>query len=325
MQNGRSSGVRIPMSSRSPSGHNPPVIPPPIVILGPTASGKTRLAVALAGKINGAIISADSRQVYRGLDIGTGKDLEEYGDIPYYLIDLMEAGTRFHISRYLSQVQAALGEIRQQGRTPIICGGTGLYIQALMQGVDFSEVPVNEALRQTLLPLSIQELRQILDNTPKPAGFHPDTSTAKRLVRAIEICHWIAENPDYTPRQALCPDAKVFGIAPRRETRRQHITARLQQRLQEGLVDEVKSLLNNGLTAEQLIYYGLEYKYTTLYLEGILDYSGFVNKLETEIHRFAKRQMTYFRKMEKDGIHIHWLQGNDHTERLEEIFTTGIA
>lgn len=300
-----------------------------IVILGPTASGKTRLAVELAGKINAVIISADSRQVYRGLDIGTGKDLNEYGEVPYHLIDLVEAGERFNISQYLYHAQIALSKIREQGRIAIICGGSGLYIQALLQGIDFSEVPVNEGLRQQLQSLPVQELRQLLgkemEKETKPEGFQPDTSTAKRLIRAIEICRWISANPGYKPQPALCPNARVFGVAPLPETRRQLITTRLQQRLQEGLVDEVRSLLDRGLSAEQLIYYGLEYKYTTLYLEGKLDFSGFVEKLETEIHRFAKRQMTYFRKMEKDGIGIHWLKGEGNNSRLAEIFAAGIA
>ena len=313
-----------------------------IVILGPTASGKTRLAVALAKEINGAIISADSRQVYRGLDIGTGKDLSEYGEIPYSLIDLVEAGDRFNISQYLSHVQAALSKIRESGLTPIICGGSGLYLQALIQGVDFSEVPVNEELRQKLYALSLTQLRQMLDGLEKPNGFQPDTSTAKRLIRAIEICHWISENPHYTPSPPLCPNAKVFGLAPALETRRQHISTRLHQRLQAGLVEEVDALLKKGLRAEQLIYYGLEYKYTTLYLQGNIDYTEFVDKLETEIHRFAKRQMTYFRKMEKDGIAVHWLnpdytsgiaalniysrlKGSDTQAWLAEIFAAGIA
>lgn len=281
-----------------------------IVILGPTASGKTRMAIKLATKINGAIISADSRQVYRRLDIGTGKDLSEYGEIPYYLIDVVAAGERFNISQYLAQVKSTLAEIRQQGKTPIICGGSGLYIQALIQGVEYSEVPVDTDLRAELASYSIEALREKLALLEKPSGFRPDISTVKRLIRAIEICLWTAEYPHYQPQPPLCPHAKVFGLNPSQETRRAHISRRLQQRLEEGLVEEVHALLEEGLTPDQLIYYGLEYKYTTLYLQGELAYSAYIKKLETEIHRYAKRQMTYFRKMEKDGIAIHWLSEN---------------
>lgn len=281
-----------------------------IIILGPTASGKTRMAIKLAAKINGAIVSADSRQVYRRLDIGTGKDLSEYGEIPYYLIDVVAAGERFNISQYLAHVKNALAEIRQQGKTPIICGGSGLYIQALIQGVEYSEVPVDTDLRAELASYSIEALREKLAGLEKPSRFHPDISTAKRLIRAIEICIWMAENSHYQPQPPLCPYAKVFGLNPSLETRRARISRRLQHRLEEGLVDEVRALLEEGLTPDQLIYYGLEYKYTTLYLQGGLDYSEYIEKLETEIHRYAKRQMTYFRKMEKDGITIQWLSEN---------------
>lgn len=279
----------------------------PIVILGPTASGKTKLAVELARQINGAIISADSRQVYKGLDIGTGKDLSEYGDTPYYLIDILEAGERYHVSRFLTDAQLALKDIKSKNLTPIICGGTGLYVQGLLQGYDFSDVPIDDSQRQQLEKLDTAILSQMLDQIPKPHHFKPDFSTRKRMIRALEVCGWLQENPNYSPSEPLCPDALVFGLNPKLEQRRANISRRLHLRIQEGLIDEVQSLLDQGLTAEQLIYYGLEYKYTTLFLTGQLSEEAFITKLETEIHRYAKRQMTYFRKMEKDGIKIHWL------------------
>lgn len=292
-----------------------------IVILGPTASGKTRLAVALAKKIKGSILSADSRQVYRGLDIGTGKDLHEFGEIPYYLIDCIDAGERFNVSRFLALAEEALTNIRDTGRQPIICGGTGLYIQGLIQGFAYSEVPVDEVLRQNLSLLSLHKLQQKLKEQEFPANFQPDTSTHKRCIRALEICQWMATHPEYKPEQPYCPNAKVFGLAPPRQSRRNHISDRLKLRLDKGLIDEVKGLLDAGLTPEQLIYYGLEYKYTTQYLLGELNFDTFFNRLETEIHRFAKRQMTFFRKMEKDGINIHWLTCETLPEQVEEILS----
>lgn len=292
-----------------------------IVILGPTASGKTRLAVALAEKIKGSILSADSRQVYRCLDIGTGKDIHEYGQIPYYLIDCVDAGERFNVSQFLDLAEKALTEIHSLGRQPIICGGTGLYIKGLIQGFAYSEVPVNEDFRQILTQLSLQDLQIMLHKQHFPKDFQPDTSTKKRCIRALEICQWIATHPEYKPEKPLCPNAKVFGIAPPRLSRRNHISDRLKLRVDEGLIDEVKGLLDSGLTPEQLIYYGLEYKYTTQYLLGQVDFNTFFNRLETEIHRFAKRQMTFFRKMEKDGIAIHWLKSETINEQVEEILS----
>lgn len=279
----------------------------PIVILGPTASGKTKLAVELASRLNGAIISADSRQVYKGLDIGTGKDLSEYSDVPYYLIDILEAGERYHISRFLADAKLALEDIHNKKLTPIICGGTGHYLQGLLQGYDFSDVPKDESQRQLLEKLDTETLSQMLEQIPKPKQFQPDFSTRKRIIRALEICRWLQENSDYVAREPLCPDALVYGINPDLEQRRVNISRRLHVRIQEGLIDEVQTLLDGGITPDQLIYYGLEYKYTTLFLTGQLSREAYIRKLETEIHRYAKRQMTYFRKMEKDGIKIHWL------------------
>lgn len=276
-----------------------------IVILGPTASGKTRLAVEVAKRTDGAIISADSRQVYSGMDIGTGKDLDDYGDIPYFLIDIREAGDTYHLSQYHDDFHEALDYIRQQGKRPILCGGTGLYIQSVLQRLDYSGVPVNLALRHELDKLETDVLLGRLQRLPMPADFTADTSTRKRLIRAVEICTWCQHH--VLPRYRAPVPATLFGINPPVEIRRQRITERLRRRLNQGLIEEVKGLLENGVPPERLMYYGLEYKYVTRFLLGELDENAFFDRLNTEIHRFAKRQMTYFRKMEKDGLTIHWL------------------
>ncbi|WP_257669447.1 tRNA (adenosine(37)-N6)-dimethylallyltransferase MiaA [Parapedobacter tibetensis] len=278
-----------------------------VVILGPTASGKTQLAIEVARQTNGAIISADSRQVYRGMDLGTGKDLHIYGNIPYHLIDILEAGETYHVTQYQEDVHKAVESIRRQGKQPILCGGTGLYIQSVMQRLDYTIVPVDAALRAMLEPLAAETLKEKLRHLPVPSDFKADTSTKKRLIRAIEIATWCQQ---YTlPPNPYPPlSATIFGINPPVETRRQRITERLQKRLDEGLIDEVRLLLQRGIPPERLVYYGLEYKYITQYLLGEMDYHMFFARLNTEIHRFAKRQMTYFRKMEKDGLKIHWLK-----------------
>ena len=277
-----------------------------IVILGPTASGKTRLAVEVAKRTHGAIISADSRQVYRGMDIGTGKDLGDYGDIPYFLVDIRDAGDTYDVSQYRRDFHEALHRVRQQGRRPILCGGTGLYIQSVLQRLDYSGVPVDAALRDELEMLETDAIRERLRQLPVPTDFHVDTSTRKRLIRAVEICTWcqyhVLPPEPHTPVPAL-----LFGINPPVDVRRKRITERLRVRLDHGLVEEVRQLLQRGIPPGRLMYYGLEYKYATHYLLGELDEETFFRRLNTEIHRFAKRQMTYFRKMEKDGLAIHWL------------------
>ncbi len=295
---------------------------PLIVILGPTASGKTRLAVEVAKRINGAIISADSRQIYRGMDLGTGKDLEEYGDIPYYLIDIRAAGNTYDISQYRADFHRSLEHIRQTGKQPILCGGTGLYIQSVLQGFDYSVVPVDIALRKELEAIGMESLSKKLLELPIPADFTPDTSTKKRLIRAIEICQWCQYHPLPPSPYPLVP-AILFGIDPPVEIRRQRITERLTLRLEQGLIEEVKQLLQGGVSPEQLMYYGLEYKYVTQYLLGEWEYPTFFARLNTEIHRFAKRQMTYFRKMEKDGLAIHWLHHGTVAEMAEEVMSIG--
>lgn len=288
-------------------------IPPLIVILGPTASGKTRVAVNLAKQINGAIISADSRQVYRGMDIGTGKDIEEYDDVPHYLIDIIDPGAPYNVSQYRRDATAAFQAARLSGKQPILCGGTGLYIHALLTGMPYSDVPVDDAFRGKLESLSTPLLVSRLADTTLPPDFTPDISTRKRLVRALEIAEWYGSNANDLPPPTTM-EALVFGIQIPVEQRRILITKRLNERLQNGMVEEVRNLLKKGITAEQLIRYGLEYKYVTQYISGEMDYDDMVARLNTEIHRFAKRQMTYFRKMEKDGVSIRWIAGRNVAE-----------
>ncbi len=285
-----------------------------IVILGPTASGKTHLATQLAYRIGGEIISADSRQVYRSMNIGTGKDLQEYvvdGEaIPYHLIDILDAGEKYNVHQFRQDVLQVVPRIQQRGRVPILCGGTGLYIQALLQGHQFTEIPVNNSLRHELESLSSDALLALFHEIPSLFSALADTSTRKRTIRAIEIATYLTQNPQHVFPKNLHLDYQVYGLNPPVEIRRQRITRRLQERLENGLIEEVQGLLNREILPETLIYYGLEYKFVTQYLLGDLPYDTMVQRLETEIHRFAKRQMTYFRKMERDGIVIRWLDSH---------------
>jgi tRNA dimethylallyltransferase len=287
---------------------------PLLVILGPTASGKTRLATRVASRIEGEIVSADSRQVYRGMTIGTGKDLAEFFvdemHIPYHLIDVVEAGDKYNVSQFQKDFAKAYQEICSRGKVPVVCGGSGMYIDAVLNGYAFTDIPRDEALRSRLESLGNDELMRMFDQQVSPFKEIADTSTRKRLVRAVEISSFLSENPGAELISASAShkySAICFGLNPPVGTRRNRISSRLSDRLSNGLIEEVQELMKGGLSAEQLTYYGLEYKYITLYLTGELALAEMKTKLETEIHRFSKRQMTFFRKMEKDGIVINWL------------------
>ncbi len=287
-----------------------------VCVLGPTASGKTKYAVGLAGEVNNVlngrsggraeIISADSRQVYQGMTIGTGKDLCEYGDVPYHLIDIVPAGTKYNIYEYQRDFEAAYNDIRSRGAFPILCGGSGLYIETATRGYSLPDVPADPALRAELekedtetLIARLASLKQLHNTT--------DYDTRQRLIRALEIAIHAQEHP-VTRTSNLPKNTYYIGIDVSRETRIARIDARLDARLKEGLIEEVKGLLESGIPAEDLTYYGLEYKFVTLYLTGELDLATMRERLATAIHQFAKRQMTWFRGMERRGIEIHWIQ-----------------
>jgi len=283
-----------------------------ITILGPTASGKTTLAAHLAARLGDAeIISADSRQVYRGMDIGTGKDLADYKiggkAIPFHLIDICEAGEKYNLFRYQQDFHAAYDEILSRHRQPILCGGTGLYIESVLKGYKMEAVPENPALREQLRDRSLQELKEILEGY-KTLHNVTDLDTPKRAIRAIEIQAYYREHGTLE-RDFPAIDSLIIGVSIDRELRRQRISERLRRRLeQEDMVGEVRRLLTR-VPAEDLIYYGLEYKYLTLYCLGQLSYDDMVRQLEIAIHQFAKRQMTWFRGMERRGFTIHWIDG----------------
>lgn len=276
-----------------------------ICILGPTASGKTRYAVELAGRIDGEILSGDSRQVYRGMDIGTGKDLEEYGSVPYHLIDIADAGTKYNIYQYQKDFSEAYRDIVSRGKRPVLCGGSGLYIEAVTMGYHLPDVPADEALRAELSALPMDELIARYEKLRKPHN-KTDYDTKQRLIRALEIA--IYENGHPVRYSSFLPQkTKFIGISVSREERNARIDARLERRLESGMVEEVRGLLESGIPAEDLIYYGLEYKYITLYLTGEMSYATMVERLRIAIHQFAKRQMTWFRGMERRGIQIEWI------------------
>ena len=281
-----------------------------ITLLGPTASGKTRIAARLARHIGAEIISADSRQVYRRMDLGTGKDLDDYtvdGEVvPYHLIDIAEPGEKYNVFRYQQDFLAAFNTIRQRGRRVIVCGGSGLYLESLLRGYKLSPVPQNEALRAALSEKSLEELTELL-RTYRPLHNTTDTDTKPRAIRAIEIEDYNRRNPTaarpFPPLRSL-----TLGILVDRETRRRRITERLHTRLQQGMLQEVEALLREGIAPEDLIYYGLEYKYLTLCATGRLSYEEMERQLEIAIHQFAKRQMTWFRGMERRGTPIQWVE-----------------
>jgi tRNA dimethylallyltransferase len=280
-----------------------------ITVLGPTASGKTAFAVALARKLDGEIISADSRQIYRRMDIGTGKDLSEYSvngkPIPYHLIDIRDPGDKYTLFDYQHDFHLVLKDILSRNKRPILCGGTGLYIESVLKGYHLPDVPANPELRKSLEGKSLKELTSILQSY-RPLHNTTDTDTRKRAVRAIEIAHFQAQQT--TPTHEFPPlESTVMGLYIDRELRREKITARLKARLQGGMIDEVKQLIGSGVSPDDLIYYGLEYKYVTLFVLGTISYEEMFRQLEIAIHQFAKRQMTWFRGMERRGIPIHWI------------------
>lgn len=283
-----------------------------IVILGPTACGKTRLAVHLAQQINGEIISADSRQVYRGMDIGTGKDIQEYtinGEkIPYHLIDIVDPGYEYSVFEFQNDFYNAYHKIIETGKMPILCGGTGLYIDSVVKSYPLIKVPVNDGLRALLETKEMEDLTEML-NSFRTVHNTTDTNDKERLIRAIEIETYINENPDKVVKPPVI-SFTIFGLNPGREIVRERITNRLIQRLHEGMISEVEQLVSNGVTHSSLQFYGLEYKYISLYIEGKMDYKTMLEKLNIAIHQFAKRQMTWFRRMEKNGTIIHWLDAD---------------
>ena len=303
-----------------------------ITILGPTASGKTPVAARLAVEIDGEVISADSRQVYRRMDIGTGKDLADYvfdGKlIPYHLIDIREPGTKYNLFEYQQDFFDAYQDIRSRGKVPILCGGTGLYIEAVLKGYHLSPVPQNQELRNRLEGKTLAELTQMLTELKQKTGSNmhntTDVDSCQRAIRAIEIETYNIEHP--TPRRELPPvDSIIIGIDIDRELRREKITRRLKARLDEGMVDEVKALLEEGISPEDLIYYGLEYKFVTEYLIGQTSYDEMFTRLEIAIHQFAKRQMTWFRGMERRGFRIHWIDAtlpmDEKIEIIKQLIT----
>ena len=300
-----------------------------ITILGPTASGKTSVAAALALRTGGEIISADSRQVYRRMDIGTGKDLADYtiGDvhIPYHLIDIAEPGTKYNLFQYQRDFHTAYNDIRSRGKLPILCGGTGLYIEAVLGGYSLSPVPQNQKLRESLEGKSLDQLTQMLVQLKQKNGSNmhnrTDVDTAQRAIRAIEIETYNLEHP--TPERQMPPvDSLVIGINIDRELRRQKITRRLKARLEEGMCDEIRSLIDGGVNPDDLIYYGLEYKFVTEYVVGKTSYEEMFRQLEIAIHQFAKRQMTWFRGMERRGYTIHWIDAaQSMDEKVEAIMS----
>ena len=278
----------------------PPIL---LVILGPTASGKTRLAVGAARELNGEIISADSRQVFRQMDIGTGKDLAEYGEVPYHLIDILDPGAEFSVFSFQQHFIAAFNDITGRGRLPILAGGTGLYLDAVLRNYRLAAVPENVDLRRELAPLDLARLRSRLLAVRPQLHNSTDLLDRERLVRAIEIAE--ADSSDATELPVFRP--LVFGIRVERAELRRRITARLQERLAAGMIDEAAALLAAGVPAERLEYYGLEYRYLAQFLTGRLNRNDMFQKLNSAIHDFAKKQENWFRRMEKHGVPIIWL------------------
>ena len=293
-----------------------------VTVLGPTACGKTTLAVALADRLNTAVISADSRQVYRSMDLGTGKDLGEYTlngrAVPYHLIDIVDAGYKYNVFEYQRDFLKVYADLHADGQLPVLCGGTGMYLESVLRGYHLVEVPENKDLRDSLADKSLDELTDILRGY-KQLHNTTDVDTCKRAIRAIEIEEYYRTN-DVNIREFPEIKSLTIGLDVSREVRRERISRRLRERLEQGMVDEVRGILAKGVAPEDLIYYGLEYKYLTMYVIGQLTYEEMVGQLEIAIHQFAKRQMTYFRGMERRGVPIHWIDSSLSTEeKVEQI------
>jgi len=294
---------------------------PLLVILGATAAGKTKLAVHIAQQLDAEIISADSRQIFRGMDIGTGKDLMEYKldgqNIPYHLINVKDAGEKYNVNEFKSDFYSAFGQINKLGKLPILCGGTGMYIHSVLQNYELTAVPIDLEVRTKLQSLSKPELIEQLNNYPEELRSTADYSSSKRLIRAIEIAEYLKFN---TLAEQHWPqlNAVVIGLQSEVHIRRKRIIERLDQRLNNGLIEEVQRLIANGVDKETLIFYGLEYKFVVAYLNGELNFETFRERLGIAICQFAKRQQTFFRKMEKDGVKIHWLDADEDFLSLKD-------
>ncbi len=293
-----------------------------ITIVGPTATGKTRLAACLANRINGEVISGDSRQVYRGMDLGTGKDYEDYlvdgKQIPYHLVDIADAGEKYNVYQFQNDFVQAFETIQQNEKWPVLCGGTGLYVESVLKGYKMIHVPANETFRNGLRDKNLDELATILESYG-PLHNTTDLETKRRAIRAIEIQEYYKSHPEI---DSHFPDIRSLNICVQidRDIRRERISSRLRKRVEEGMIPEVKRLLESGVTAEDLIYYGLEYKFVTQHVIGELSFEEMYTQLEIAIHQFAKRQMTWFRGMERRGIKLHWLDASMPMEdRLDKI------
>ncbi len=292
-----------------------------LVITGPTAVGKTKLAARVAYAIGGEIISADSRQVYKNMDIGTGKDLQEYTvegqQIPYHLIDILEAGEKYFINQYFKDYLRALQDIQQRGAKPIVCGGSGLYIETALEGNAWSAIPVNEKLRKQLEPLSERELLRKVEQIPLPILRHLDIGTTKKIKRGIEIAEYLAHH-QAPVRKLPAIEPVIIALHLPRTIVKERILARLQHRLAHGMIEEVQALLDRGLAPNDLKYYGLEYRWVTAYLLNEVTKDEMVERLNIGIRQFAKRQMTWFRRMEKKGYRLHWLDAQQPSKELLE-------
>ena len=296
-----------------------------ITILGPTATGKTKLAAALAYEIGAEIISADSRQVYRGMDLGTGKDIEDFivnsNSIPYHLIDIADPGDEYNLYSFQRDFINAYDDIRGRSKKAILCGGTGMYLESVILAYDMKEAPINEGLRVELEQLSLEDLRERLSSLIDVHNI-TDTEDRARLIRSIEIAESRYQSSDIRSRLEGI-DHHVFGISLGREEIRRRITARLKDRLNGGMLEEIRRLLDSGVKPEQLEFYGLEYKYLTQHVVGEITYNDMFQRLNSAIHQFAKRQMTWYRRMEKKGVRVVWIDGNmPMVEKIEEIRRT---